>query len=235
MGSDKQTDPNVWFTETPRHQVTVKLFRIGKYEVTVGEYAAFVNATHRQSQGCFRGVTIISADKSWSDPGFQQTDRNPVVCVSYLDAQAYAQWLKEKTGKLYRLPTEAEWEYAARAGTDTPWYWAEGEAAIDKYAWYKGNARSSTHPVGEKRPNAFGLYDTAGNAWEWVEDAWHVVYDGAPSDGRAWVDGDDNRVSRGGSLDYDGWGVRSAFRIGIRPDYRSNTLGFRLALGQPSP
>ena len=239
MGSDKQTDPLASDNEKPRHQVTVKPFSIGQYEVTVGEYAAFVKATHRPSRGCwvYSGGTLNQdATKSWNDPGFKQIDLNPVVCVSYADAQAYAEWLKEKTGKPYRLPTEAEWEFAARAGTDTPWSWPAGESAINAYAWYAGNAGSSTHPRGEKKPNARGLYDTAGNAWEWVEDAWHDNYQGAPTDGSAWVDGNSaDRVLRGGSWYHSGRYVRSAFRDGDEPDHRSRIIGFRLALGQPNP
>ena len=239
MGSDKQTDPLAFGDEMPRHKVTVKPFSIGQYEVTVGEYAAFVKATHRPSQGCW--VYSASdwnkeATKSWNDPGFPQDEKNPVVCVSHADAQAYAHWLQAKTGKPYRLPTEAEWEYAARAWTDTPWFWPEGESAINAYAWYAGNAGGSTHPVGEKKPNAFGLYDTAGNAWEWVEDGWHVVYDGAQSDGRAWVDGNGaDRVLRGGSWRNLGRFLRSAIRRRFEPDYGDYDIGFRLALGQPSP
>ncbi len=239
MGSDKQTDPIALDDEMPRHKVTIKPFSMGQYEVTVEEYAAFVKANHWPSQGCtvFSGSSWkTDATKSWNDPGFHQDKRNPVVCVWYVDAQAYALWLKEKTGKPYRLPTEAEWEYAARAGTDTPWSWPEGESAINAYAWYWDNAGKATHPVGGKKSNAFGLYDTAGNAWEWVEDAWHDNYQGAPTDGSAWVNGNSAyRVVRGGSWFNDGGNVRSAERSEFVPDGTFFSNGFRLALGQPSP
>ncbi len=236
MGSEKNDDLLVFKDELHSHKVTVQPFSIGKYEVTVGEYRVFAEATQHQSQGCnvYSGSAWkMDANKSWRDPGFQQTGRHPVVCVSHQDAKAYAAWLKEKTGKPYRLPTEAEWEYAARAGTTTPWYWPGGEQAAGAYAWYSENSGNTTHPVGEKKPNRFGLYDMAGNAWEWVEDSWHENYQGAPTDGRAWLDEKSaDRVLRGGSWFSLGRYVRSADRNGDEPDNRCNYAGFRLALGQ---
>ena len=156
-----------------------------------------------------------------------------MINVSWEDAKAYVSWLAGQTGKAYRLPSEAEWEYAARAGTETPRYWPEGEEKMNDYAWYDGNAGGMTHPVGEKRPNAFGLYDMAGNVLEWVEDAWHNTYQAAPTDGSAWVTGGDaHRVLRGGSWSYYGRGVRSASRRRCEPGFRHSYFGFRLALGQ---
>ena len=157
------------------------------------------------------------------------------MCVSHQDAKAYADWLKVNTGKAYRLPTEAEWEYAARSGTDTPWFWPGGESSTGDYAWFSDNAEKMTHPVGKKKPNAFGLYDTAGNAWEWVEDAWHYKFQGSTTDGTAWVDNNAGRVLRGGSWFSIGGFVRSAYRRGDEPGYGYDYIGFRLALGQTSP
>ena len=236
MGSDTKTDTLASDDEMPRHKVKLNPFSIGKYEVTVGEYAVFAKATDRPSSGCWgynlEGNWAKDVAKSWRNPGFQQTDQHPVVCVSHQDAKAYADWLKVNTGKAYRLPTEAEWEFAARAGTTTPWFWPGGESATGDYAWFWDNAGKMTHPVGQKKPNKFGLYDTAGNAWEWVEDSWHDNYQGAPTDGTAWVDGSANRVLRGGSWINYGRSVRSALRYRYGPDSRRNFIGFRLALGQ---
>ena len=236
MGSDKKDDYLAFDYELPRHKVTVQPFNIGKYEVTVGEYRVFAEATKRPNQGCtiYSGSAwSLDANKYWRDPGFQQTDRHPVVCVSHQDAEAYAAWLKDRTGKPYRLPSEAEWEYAARAGTTTPWYWPGGEQAAGAYAWYSENSGNTTHPVGGKQPNGFDLYDIAGNAWEWVEDSWHQNYQGAPTDGSAWVAGNSAyRVLRGGSWIGSGRRVRSAYRGRYEPGFRNDFIGFRLALGQ---
>ncbi len=237
MGSDQLT--YLYANELPRHKVNIKPFSIGKYEVTKSEYAAFIKATNRfsRSLGCY----VLKQDnwkmddtKSWNDPGFTQNERHPVVCISQPDAQAYADWLKEKTGKPYRLPTEAEWEYAARAGTQSPWYWTGDKNASNDYAWYQGNSEKGTHLVGVKQPNAFGLFDMAGNAFEWVEDHWHLNYDKAPTDGSAWLDGDysDLIILRGGSWDSDGFDLRSAYRSKNEPGRRYSEIGFRVALDQ---
>ncbi|MEI7868587.1 MAG: SUMF1/EgtB/PvdO family nonheme iron enzyme [Candidatus Methylumidiphilus sp.] len=234
MGSDKKDDPMAFDYELPRHKVMVKPFYIGKYEVTVGEYAAFVKATNRQSQGCYvHSVSGLSKDasKSWSDPGFQQTDRNPVVCVSHEDAEAYVSWLKEKTRKPYRLPTEAEWEYAARAGSTTRFPFGDDESQLPEYAWCSANSANGTHPVGKLKPNAWGLHDMLGNVWEWVEDAWHKSYAGAPTDGSAWAatEAGAGRVLRGGSWSSFAWYCRSASRNDLPPVYQYFNTGFRCA------
>lgn len=158
--------------------------------------------------------------------------RQPVIDVSWEDARDYAAWLSEQTGKDYRLPTEAEWEYAARAGTETPWYWGSDEKIAGDFAWTFDNSERHAHPVGEKRRNDFGLYDMAGNVYEWVEDCWHDNYEDAPKDGRAWLKENDGecgqRVLRGGSWFNDPDYLRSASRFGRDPDFRDNDLGFRL-------
>ncbi len=234
MGSDKKDDSLAFDNEFPRRKVMVKPFSIGKYEVTVGEYAAFVKATNRQSQGCYvysGSGWSKDASKSWSDPGFQQTDRNPVVCVSHEDAEAYVSWLKEKTHKPYRLPTEAEWEYAARAGSTTRFPFGDDESQLPEYAWCSANSANKTHPVGTLKPNAWGLHDMLGNAWEWVEDAWHPNYVGAPTDGSAWAatEAGSGRVLRGGSWNFFAWFCRSAFRFNYRPGVQGGYAGFRCA------
>ena len=201
--------------DVPRHRVRVERFALGRYEVTRAEYAAFAAATGRDPDWCFGGP-VDAAD--WRAPGYPQTDEHPVVCVSWDDAQAYVRWLSRETGASYRLPSEAEWEYAARGGTTTRWYWggdateqcgnANGADAAARrrfgdWTWTQpcDDGRVFTAPVGTFGANGFGLFDVAGNAAEWVEDCWHDNYSGAPADGRAWTTGGDcdSRVLRGGS------------------------------------
>ncbi len=203
--------------EEPQHEVTIKnRFAIGKFEVTFAEYDRFAEATGRP----------LPDDSGWG------RDRRPVINVSWVDAQAYARWLSQQTGKSYRLPSEVEWEFAARAGTATAYFWGP-ESKIEEFAWYHENSGGKTHPVGEKKPNAFGLYDTLGNVWEWTQDCWHESYDQAPVDGSAWLEtggGDcDRRVVRGGSWDSDPQGLRSADRDGDDSGGAGDDLGFRVA------
>jgi formylglycine-generating enzyme required for sulfatase activity len=146
--------------------------------------------------------------------------------VSWESAQSFINTINESNdGFIYRLPTEAEWEYACRAGTTGDYY----EADVDDISWYSGNSGSVTHAVGKKHPNAFGLYDMSGNAWEWCEDWYHETYDEAPTDGRAWLTGGEQklRVLRGGSWLSDARQSRSAYRYNNSPDSRSDSFGFR--------
>jgi len=182
--------------EAPQHEVSVPLFAMGKYDVTHGEYAAFVRETgHSAGDGC--GLDGFDwkkqVDKSWQNPGYSQTDHDPVVCVSWQDAKAYIAWLNGKARQKpsasgdspYRLPSESEWEYATRAGTSTRFWWGDDDAAASDHAWYKSNANGKSHPVGLKLANAFGLYDMVGNVWQWTEDCYESSYAPAPADGRA--------------------------------------------------
>ncbi len=218
MGSPNN-EPDRREREGPQHFVThAKPFAMGKVAVTFEEYDLFCIVTQRNPV----------EDAGWG------RGRRPVINVSWSDASAYAAWLSAQTGKTYRLPTEAEWEYAARAGTDTPWFWSGGAQKIAEYAWYVGNSDSQTHIVGQKQPNAFGLYDMAGNVWEWVLDTWHENYQAAPIDGSAWEDGNSEyRVVRGGSWYDHSVDVRCAFRNWNHPDDRDDSIGFRLVLGSP--
>jgi formylglycine-generating enzyme required for sulfatase activity len=156
-----------------------------------------------------------------------------VINLDWNDARDYAAWFFERTeGLTCGLPSEAEWEYAARAGSTTPWYWGDDGKVADEFAWYDENSDEQTHPVGGKRPNASGLHDMAGNVWEWVEDCWHENYSGAPEDGRAWLEdnGGDcrSRVLRGGYWRKLPVNLRSADRSSYPPSGRNNFIGFRL-------
>ena len=201
----------------PVHKVSIaRPFWMGKNPVTRGEYAAFVADTAYDAGG-----------GKWRDPGFPQTDRDPVVNVSAEDAEAYAAWLSRKTKRSYRLPSEAEWEYAARAGTQTARYWGDGFEDAPRYAHVRGRG---TAPVGERVANGFGLHDMLGNVWEWTADMWHDSYRGAPADGSAWSTGNSGRcVLRGGSWNLDPRRVRAGVRSGIVRGSRGSLAGFRLS------
>lgn len=205
--------------EGPRRKVTVSSFYLGRYPVTNEEYARFLEAN-----------PDIREPDYWSDRRFNRA-RQPVVGVSWKDAVRFAEWAGG------RLPTEAEWEYGARAGSQTRWFYGDDEALLGNYAWYRENSGGQTQEVGRKQPNVWGLYDVHGNVWEWVQDGWHDSYKGAPEDGSAWVIENGRpgvqraglRVIRGGSWGSGPWSLRSAFRRGCTPDSRSYGIGFRLA------
>jgi formylglycine-generating enzyme required for sulfatase activity/alpha/beta superfamily hydrolase len=228
--------------ESPQHNVSLRSFALGKYDVTRGEYAAFVRETGDRTDGsCFESSIPKSnkhADGNWQNPGFEQTDRDPVTCVNWNDAQAYIVWLNgqlRQTGSTsnsgsYRLPSEAEWEYAARAGTTTRFWWGDDDAKAADYAWFRNNSGGKTHPVGSKSANAFGLFDMVGNVWQWTQDCYAETYASAPTDGSANEVGKDClRVDRGGSWLYPAWLLRSATRERNPADYRDRIMGFRIA------
>jgi formylglycine-generating enzyme required for sulfatase activity len=227
MGSP-ENEPGRRSDEGPRHEVTfARPFAAGRHAVTRGQFAAFVNATgHKTSD-------------RWRNPGFVQDDSHPVVYITWEDAKTYATWLGEITGQPYCLLTEAEWEYAARAGTPTRFWW--GSSITPAQANYSGNYiyegrrskgeyREGTLPVGSFQPNPWGLYNVHGNVWERCEDTWHVNYNGSPIDGSAWTSGGDEgngRVVRGGSWGSSRRNLRAAYRG--RSTVEGNGIGFRLA------
>jgi formylglycine-generating enzyme required for sulfatase activity len=257
--ADRLVDPRTGKPATndgPVRKVTVPGFAFGKYEVSVAEYAAFIEATgHETVNVCMEfskpGGFTMSKEFNWANPGFEHDERAPVGCISFFDAQAYAAWLSEITSENYRLPSEAEWEYATRAGSTGPYFWGDSEADSCKYA----NVRSSgaftiskrqvesdrdgfacddgfaqSSPAGSFQPNAFGLYDTQGNNWEWVADCNHKSYEGAPSDGSVWQEDDCNfGVIRGGS--YLNLVQRSSatVRAGRPRTGAATNMGFRVA------
>ena len=212
-------------TEGPQHEVTISQpLAVGIYEVTFAEWDACV-----RDEGC-RGY--LPEDENWN------RGRQPVMNVNWEDVQAYVAWLSEKTGQPYRLLSEAEWEYVARAGTQTPFH--TGATITPQQANYYsrysyrggriGQSREQPISVGIFQPNAFGLYDMHGNVWEWVQDCWNLNYGGAPRDGQAWEAGDcSQRVARGGSWYYAPDILRSASRERYSTDYRNNKGGFRVA------
>jgi formylglycine-generating enzyme required for sulfatase activity len=215
MGDAQGRDKSALPVRTVRIQ---KPLAVGRYEVTFDEYDKFAQATKREL----------------TNDGGGGRGRQPVINFTWQEAVEYAKWLTAQTGKRYRLPTEAEWEYAARGGTETNYWWGNemksGIANCDGCGsqWDK----KLTAPVGSFQPNLFGLYDTAGNLWEWVEDCDHEEYKGAPTDGSAWKKEDGGncylRVFRGGAWNYPTRGVRSSFRGRGDPSTRSATIGFRL-------
>jgi formylglycine-generating enzyme required for sulfatase activity len=229
--------------EGPQHIVRIgKPFALGRYALTIGEFSRFVQASGYRTEAerdSEQGIRVWdgrkwdwSKGKSWRNPGFAQDDRHPVVGVSWNDAQAYIKWLGEKTGKGYRLPSEAEWEYAARAGARTRYPWGDYPGS-DLANFSNSGSRWSgkqTAPVGSFAANAFGLCDMIGNVWEWLHDCWNESYLGAPDDGRAWESGDcGRRVVRGGSWDDGPGSARAACRDWLEPGIRISNTGFRLA------
>ena len=221
----------------PRHSVRIsKGYYLGKYAVTVGDFKRFVDMLGYKTEGERDGKGAYGwtgkewkqdSKMTWRNPGFTQTDQDPVVCVSWNDAESYCQWLSEVEGEAYRLPTESEWEYACRAGSSTAYCFGEGEARLGEYAWYNENSGSKTHPVGQKAPNAWGLYDMHGNVWEWCD--WLGDYPSGSVTDPTGASTGSYRGRRGGSWGSGAAHCRSANRW-YAPSYRDDSLGFRLAL-----
>ncbi len=236
-------------------------FMISAREITHGEYRRFVEATGaKAAAGCrvfSGGQWVQDPDRSWRDPGFAAAPRDdePVVCVSWDDARAYAEWLSGESGQRYRLPSEAEWEYVARGGTSFPRYWGENDSredlalslacdnanvydasAVDALGLPGPNARCSDRaaalaPAAQYKPNAFGVYDIIGNAREWVMDCFTASYAGRPTDSRAWIwqGGCEQKGVRGGSFASRPRDARAPARGSELAGHRQSDLGFRVA------
>ncbi|NES04827.1 MAG: SUMF1/EgtB/PvdO family nonheme iron enzyme [Okeania sp. SIO2F4] len=218
MGSP-ENEEGMRDTESPQHEVTLQPFYMSKYPITQNQYQAIMG----------------------KNPSYFKGGNRPVECVSWYDATEFCQKLSQKTGKIYKLPSESQWEYACRAGTTTPFYF--GETITTDLVNYNGNFTYGNSPKGKYReettdieifpPNAFGLSDMHGNVWEWCADNWHRNYEGAPTEGSAWLENDDNSaVLRGGSW----YGIpshcRSVYRFNvIRRDYHLDSFGFRIVCG----
>lgn len=239
--------------EGPRRYVHIGYpMAVSRYEVTRAEFAQFVAQTGYQANGCwvYDGQWTEVDSLNWQNPGFAQDDDHPVTCVSWSDAQAYVQWLSDETLETYRLLSASEWEYMARARREGARPWEDLEAACDsanvadlaseqRYnGWQVHGCWDDyvhTAPVGSFKPNDYGIYDTLGNVFEWVQDCWNSNYLWAPSDGSPWLEGDcEHRVLRGGSWFSMPRYVRLAFRNRYNADYRGSSFGFRVArvLGQ---
>lgn len=227
--------------EGPVHRVGIKKFGMGRFAVTKKQYMAFVEETgYSQGKTCRIGDGKRIDDRagySFLNPGFPQEEGHPVVCVNWYDAIAYVSWLSQKTGKAYRLPSEAEREYATRAGAATPYaFGASISAALANYdagvtpVSAGGEAVKRTMPAASFAANAFGLYQMHGNVAEWTQDCWSPSYDSAPGDGSALASGDcSKRALRGGAFAYSAADIRSAYREAGYAQDRHAHVGFRVA------
>jgi formylglycine-generating enzyme required for sulfatase activity len=239
--------------EGPQHKETIpRAFAMSRYTVTVAEYKEFMDATGRDAGAlCWyykdeEDLWIAKEGRTFSDPGFPQQDKSPAVCLNYGDARAYAAWLSKKTGQSYRLPSEAEWEYAARAGTKTARYWGDSDKGACSYAngadqsWhrkfpgdpgYYGDCNDSyvaAAPVGSFKPNMFGLYDMLGNAWQLTQDCSSDSYSSADNKGAPQIGACEKHVVRGGSYGRGLKFLRAAARGGMKEDVRGVTNSIRL-------
>jgi formylglycine-generating enzyme required for sulfatase activity len=233
--------------ELPRHIVLIHAVAMSSTEVTVGEFRVFSSATQHAASGCnvYEGRWEFRQDANWEAPGFAQSETHPVTCVSWDDADAYARWLTAQSGHRYRLPSASEWEYAARAGSESPQPWGyDVEAACaqanvadlsaaQRFPGWKvfpcADNYVNTAPVGSFKANPFGLSDLMGNVFEWVQDCWHDDYRGAPVDGSAWAEpGCGEHELRGGSWFSAPQYVSASYRNRFERDYRSSSIGFRV-------
>lgn len=240
-GCTKEQGSDCIDAEKPGHSVTVGDFYMGKFELTVKQFKKFIDATNYHTDADKEGWSYCSKGISWEKKygvnwkcdvsgNIYDTDVSkntyPVIHVSWNDANAYCNWLSEKTGKTYRLPTEAEWEYAARGGNKSKGYKYSGSNNIDDVAWYDGNSDNKTHQVGKKQQNELGIYDMSGNVWEWCSD-WFKGYRGSSKvNDFTGI----NRVLRGGSWYFFAGYSRVSFRYYGNPKYRYYYDGFRVVM-----
>jgi formylglycine-generating enzyme required for sulfatase activity len=237
-------DCNDW--ENPKHWVELDKYAIGKYEVTNEQFVAFLNdiaskitLNEAGNEVFLNGVSLILlsdrikySNGAWAGGTFTPVaglEKHPVIFVSWDAVQEYCKWLNQKTNKKYRLPTEAEWEFAARGGNNSKGYKYAGGNDLGAVGWYDGNSGSNTHPVGEKKGNELGLFDMSGNMWEWCSDYWEDKYSAAAQTNPPGPKSGSNRVLRGGGWDRSARDCRVSYRGNSAPTYRGSSLGFRLA------
>ncbi|MDP2982656.1 MAG: SUMF1/EgtB/PvdO family nonheme iron enzyme [Candidatus Latescibacter sp.] len=242
MGSDYENDPDNPFKgkvsfkgEQPVHSVTVSAFKMSATEITVGQYREFANETGyftdaERGDGALvylDGKWVKKPDASWRNPYQELREDLPVMCVSWNDAVKFCDWLSKKTGRKFRLPTEAEWEYACRAGSTTSYYLGAGESDLARSGWYRSNGSDAAHPAGGKTANAWGLYDMSGNLWEWCND-WLGDYSSGKQTNPSGPQSGSKRVFRGGSWFTTAGYCRSSFHYGYPPESRDTSIGFRV-------
>jgi eukaryotic-like serine/threonine-protein kinase len=242
---DREGDDREW----PPHEVGItRPFFLGVYPVTVGQFKMFVAATgHRTTAEAGAGAHVLKAGgkwrldlkASWQDPRFAVSDSHPVVCVSWEDAEKFCGWLSKREGKRYTLPTEAQYEYACRAGSQTRYFFGASNQQLDDYSWHIGNSRKHPHPVGLKKANAWGLFDIAGNVRHWCQDYYSKDYyrHNPPREDPLGpkMSGKQRRVVRGGAWTADMAESRSAWRFGYSEWESQNDRGFRVVLLPPAP
>jgi formylglycine-generating enzyme required for sulfatase activity len=224
--------------EGPQHRVRItRPFYLAIHDVTVRQFGMFVadarykTEAERDGQGGYGydgGQWRQKSEFNWRNTGFTQTGEHPVVNVSWNDAAAFCKWLSQKEGKTFCLPTEAQWEYACRAGTTTKYSFGDDESELKEYAWYASNGGGRTHAVGARKSNAWGLYDMHGNVWQWCDDWFGSYVASAVVDPTGPASGSD-RVARGGCWRYVAGGCRSAGRAYSAPGDRFSDLGFRVS------
>jgi formylglycine-generating enzyme required for sulfatase activity len=228
MGSP-ESDKETFGNEKPQHEVEItRPFYTAVHPVTVGQFRQFVEDKKYTTE-----AERADDAYTWKEPGWGQTARYPVVYVTWNDAVAFCKWLSQKEGRTYELPTEAEWEYACRAGTETRYFFGDDAAKLGEYAWYADNADGRTHEVGTKKPNAWGLFDMHGNVWQWCADGKRKypieTVGNHIKDPKSLLDGA-SRVLRGGSWNDPPRVCRAACRFDDEPGGRCSNVGFRVVL-----
>lgn len=233
--ADHATRNQIERAERPQHQVVItKPFRMGATEVTIGQFKKFTAAAGYQTEAEKAAGNDAKA-QTYLNPGYPVTDDSPASVVTWNDAAAYCEWLSRQEKTVYRLPTEAEWEYACRAGTTTPYSFGSDNRHLSKSAWY-GQPDGQAHTVAKKKPNAFGLYDMHGNIQEWCQDVYvEQWYENSPANDPVNLQPGSSRVFRGSSWNSNAASCRSAFRFGFHPASRFNTFGFRCAQSLDTP
>lgn len=222
--TDRETKDRIQMSERPQHRVVItRPLLMGATEVTVAQFNKFA-----ATQGYQTEAEQAKETQTYLNPGYARTGDSPASMISWNDAVAYCNWLSEQEKATYRLPTEAEWEYACRAGTTTQYSFGDDVAVLEQYGWYNKNAGGKAHPVGTKPPNAFGLFDMHGNLWEWCQDFYEEKwYEKSSSDDPNGPSSGSDRAIRGGFWNYFANDCRSAYRFPYSPSYRGSNLGFR--------